>query len=189
VHGMEYCVGLNKAINHWRKLASPRFEPGSPKWHTGALSTTPRAHALEWQSLRIVFSALCQSSLPSLFSPLWFSFWQSMKLRSVSSPFVFFSAKVLASNEGVRDRQQITGQSTPERRRNNFFNNFFWRGCPGWGANPGPLDFIYFLIFTTFNHSGSAPYDAITNFYGKITFQGACNYHILWRGKLLLLKM
>jgi hypothetical protein len=23
------------------------------------------------------------------------------------------------------------------------------RGCPGWGANPGPLDLIYFLIFTT----------------------------------------
>jgi hypothetical protein len=27
----------------------------------------------------------------------------------------------------------------------------------GWGANPGPLDFIYFLIFTTLplSHSGS----------------------------------
>jgi hypothetical protein len=23
------------------------------------------------------------------------------------------------------------------------------RGCPGWGANLGPHDFIYFLIFTT----------------------------------------
>jgi hypothetical protein len=45
VHGMENCVGLNKAINHWRKFAWPRFEPGSPKWHTGALSTTPQAHA------------------------------------------------------------------------------------------------------------------------------------------------
>jgi hypothetical protein len=34
---------------------------------------------------------------------------------------------------------------------------FFKRGCPGWGANPGPLDFIYFLIFTTLplSHSGS----------------------------------
>jgi hypothetical protein len=32
------------------------------------------------------------------------------------------------------------------------------RGCPGWGANPGPLDFIYFLIFTTLplSHSGNA---------------------------------
>jgi hypothetical protein len=31
------------------------------------------------------------------------------------------------------------------------------RGCPGWGANPGPLNFIYFLIFTTLplSHSGS----------------------------------
>jgi hypothetical protein len=27
------------------KLAWPRFEPWSPKWHTGALSTTPQAHA------------------------------------------------------------------------------------------------------------------------------------------------
>jgi hypothetical protein len=25
--------------------------------------------------------------------------------------------------------------------------NFLKRGCPGWGANPGPLNFIYFLIF------------------------------------------
>jgi hypothetical protein len=24
---------------------------------------------------------------------------------------------------------------------------FFLRGCPGWGANPGPLDFVYFLIY------------------------------------------
>jgi hypothetical protein len=45
VHGMEYCMGIIKAINHWRKLAWPRFEPGSPKWHTGTLSTTLRAHA------------------------------------------------------------------------------------------------------------------------------------------------
>jgi hypothetical protein len=37
---------------------------------------------------------------------------------------------------------------------NTFFKK---RGCPGWGANPGPLDFIYFLIFTTLplSHSGS----------------------------------
>jgi hypothetical protein len=27
------------------------------------------------------------------------------------------------------------------------FTFLFLRGCPGWGANPGPLDFIYFLIF------------------------------------------
>jgi hypothetical protein len=27
---------------------------------------------------------------------------------------------------------------------------FFKRGCPGWGANPGPLDIIYFLIFHHF---------------------------------------
>jgi hypothetical protein len=35
---------------------------------------------------------------------------------------------------------------------------FFKRNCPGWwGANPGPLDFVYFLIFTTLplSHSGS----------------------------------
>jgi hypothetical protein len=31
-----------------------------------------------------------------------------------------------------------------------FFSFFFLKkGCPGWGVNPGPLDFIYFLIFTT----------------------------------------
>jgi hypothetical protein len=42
---LEYCVGLVKAINHWRNLALPRFEPRSPKWHTGALSTTPQAYS------------------------------------------------------------------------------------------------------------------------------------------------
>jgi hypothetical protein len=26
----------------------------------------------------------------------------------------------------------------------------FLRGCPGWGANPGPLNFIYFLIYHHF---------------------------------------
>jgi hypothetical protein len=31
------------------------------------------------------------------------------------------------------------------------------RGCPGWGSNLGPVDFMYFLIFTTLllSHSGS----------------------------------
>jgi hypothetical protein len=36
---------LSKPLITGRKLAWLRFEPGSPKWHTGALSTTPRAHA------------------------------------------------------------------------------------------------------------------------------------------------
>jgi hypothetical protein len=31
-----------------------------------------------------------------------------------------------------------------------LFDIFKKRGCPGWGANPGPLDFIYFLIFHHF---------------------------------------
>jgi hypothetical protein len=38
-------LGLVKAISHWRNLAWQRFEPSTPKWHTDALSTTPRAHA------------------------------------------------------------------------------------------------------------------------------------------------
>jgi hypothetical protein len=31
------------------------------------------------------------------------------------------------------------------------------KGYPGWGANPGPLNIIYFLIFATLplSHSGS----------------------------------
>jgi hypothetical protein len=45
VHRMDNVLGLDKAINHWRNLAWPRFEPRPPKWHTGALSTTPRAQA------------------------------------------------------------------------------------------------------------------------------------------------
>jgi hypothetical protein len=24
--------------------------------------------------------------------------------------------------------------------------NIFFKGCPGWGANPGSFDFIYFFI-------------------------------------------
>jgi hypothetical protein len=37
----------------------------------------------------------------------------------------------------------------------------FFKGCPGWGAKPGPLNFIYFLIFTTLplSHSGSPLWD------------------------------
>jgi hypothetical protein len=29
-------------------------------------------------------------------------------------------------------------------------SHFKKRGCPGWGANPGPVDIIYFLIFHHF---------------------------------------
>jgi hypothetical protein len=29
----------------------PRFEPGSPKWHTGALPTTPRAYSYNLKNL------------------------------------------------------------------------------------------------------------------------------------------
>jgi hypothetical protein len=38
-----------------------------------------------------------------------------------------------------------------------LFFSFLKRGCPGWGANRGPLNLIYFLIFTTLplSHSGS----------------------------------
>jgi hypothetical protein len=40
-----------------------------------------------------------------------------------------------------------------------ILGDFFKEVARGWGANPGPLDFIYFLIFTTLplSHSGS-PY-------------------------------
>jgi hypothetical protein len=43
------------------------------------------------------------------------------------------------------------------RSYNKILFIFLKRGCPGWGANPGPLDFIYFIIFTTLplSHSGS----------------------------------
>jgi hypothetical protein len=41
--------------------------------------------------------------------------------------------------------------------KNNFSFFLKKRGCPGWGANPGPLNFNYFLILTTLplSHSGS----------------------------------
>jgi hypothetical protein len=38
-----------------KKIGWPRFEPGSPKWHTGALSTTPRAHAQSGANVMILF--------------------------------------------------------------------------------------------------------------------------------------
>jgi hypothetical protein len=47
-------VGLVKAINHLRNLAWPWFEPGSPKWHTGALSTTPQAHAHKHSQFKLI---------------------------------------------------------------------------------------------------------------------------------------
>jgi hypothetical protein len=39
--------------------------------------------------------------------------------------------------------------------------DFFKKGCPGWGANPGLLNFIYFLIFTTLplSHIGSPDFE------------------------------
>jgi hypothetical protein len=50
---------------------------------------------------------------------------------------------------------------------------FFLKGCPGWGANPGPLDFIYFLIFTTLplSHSGSPRCYDFKNIFGENIFQ------------------
>jgi hypothetical protein len=48
---------LDKAIEHWRNLAWTRFEPGSSKWHTGALSTTPRARAQRDSRLSVENSA------------------------------------------------------------------------------------------------------------------------------------
>jgi hypothetical protein len=40
---------------------------------------------------------------------------------------------------------------------------FYKKRLPGWEANPGPFDFIYFLIFTTLplGHSGSPSTNAI----------------------------
>jgi hypothetical protein len=43
----------------------------------------------------------------------------------------------------------------------------FLRGCPGWGANPGPLDFIYFLIFNHFTAEPQRlPNRAVVNYSG-----------------------
>jgi hypothetical protein len=44
-------------------------------------------------------------------------------------------------------------------RKNRFFLliTSFFKGCPGWGANPRSFDFFYFLIpsLNRFHHSGS----------------------------------
>jgi hypothetical protein len=45
IFGMEYCVGLDKAMKYLRNLAWLRFQPGSSKCVTSALSTAPQAHA------------------------------------------------------------------------------------------------------------------------------------------------
>jgi hypothetical protein len=62
VRRMEYCEGLHKAVNCWINLAWPRFEPGSPKWHTGDIATI-----FQWQ--RRVTSILARirilASLPT----------------------------------------------------------------------------------------------------------------------------
>jgi hypothetical protein len=63
-----YCVGLDKAINHWRNLAWSRFEPRSPKWHTSTLSTTPRAHALSPHYFPYSFPAFFSAHFSALFS-------------------------------------------------------------------------------------------------------------------------
>jgi Cys-tRNA synthase (O-phospho-L-seryl-tRNA:Cys-tRNA synthase) len=36
-------------------------------------------------------------------------------------------------------------------------NRFFIKGCPGWGANPGSFDLIYFLIPSFYRLATSAP--------------------------------
>jgi hypothetical protein len=42
----------------------------------------------------------------------------------------------------------VTGLGEKNRH---WRKRLFLRGCLGWGANLGPLDFIYFLIFHHFN--------------------------------------
>jgi hypothetical protein len=51
----------------------------------------------------------------------------------------------------------------------------------GWGVNPGPLDFIYFLIFTTLplSHSGS-PMEDIGIFYGHLVYFTVIWYMYFW---------
>jgi hypothetical protein len=33
----------------------------------------------------------------------------------------------------------------------------FFKGCPGWGANPGSFDFVYFLIPSLYRSATAAP--------------------------------
>jgi hypothetical protein len=42
------------------------------------------------------------------------------------------------------------------------------RGCPGWGANPGPLNIIYFLIF---HHFTTEPQRLPTFFWFGTTYK------------------
>jgi hypothetical protein len=46
----------------------------------------------------------------------------------------------------------------------------FLSGCPGWGANPGPLYFIYFLIFTTLLLATAAPRTEVNLFIVKVPY-------------------
>jgi hypothetical protein len=61
--------------------------------------------------------------------------------------------------------------SSPWSRQSNGEQKscFFCPGCPGWGANPGPLDFIYFLIFSILplSHSGSPTVSQNLCFFGQ----------------------
>jgi hypothetical protein len=34
---------------------------------------------------------------------------------------------------------------------------YFFKGCPGWGANPGSFDFVYFLIPSLYRWATEAP--------------------------------
>jgi hypothetical protein len=47
--------------------------------------------------------------------------------------------------DGHRDRELgvLRLLATDEKQGDNIY---FKKGSPGWGANPGPLDFVYFLI-------------------------------------------
>jgi hypothetical protein len=66
-----------------------------------------------------------------------------------------------------------------------FFTFKKRRGCPGWGATPGPLDFIYFLIFTTLllSRSGSPIILFFTFLYVNCTKKNLASFYV-WQANI-----
>jgi hypothetical protein len=54
----------------------------------------------------------------------------------------------------LRRRQRIRPRLPGTDFTNHSFGHFLIKSCPGWGANPGSFEFVYFPFTLPLSHSG-----------------------------------
>jgi hypothetical protein len=101
----------------------------------------------------------------------YFRAYKCQKIWTLNKQYVFIHKTIITllsnkisnifSQQCVKIAKNSHHGMTPEKGQGIVFLK---RGCPGWGANTGPVDFIYFLIFTTLplSHSGSPGQGIVT---------------------------